>query len=112
VDSSQVPPAGLSPNQFRGVTQLSALPAFKDLLRKLDSPDFQAWLQTDAPEMNVPTLWDVTSTLTPVGESLHKLLIIQVCLPLSGVSLFLRCQYLVIANLILCENLPEFISFS
>jgi len=89
VDSSQVPPAGLSPNQFRGVTQLSALPAFKDLLRKLDSPDFQAWLQTDAPEMNVPTLWDVTSTLTPVGESLHKLLIIQVCQPLSGVSLFL-----------------------
>lgn len=79
VDSSQKPPSGLSPIQLRGVTQLSALPAFEDLLQKLASPDAQAWLQTDAPEANVPALWNVTTSLTPVGEALHQLLIIQVC---------------------------------
>ena len=78
VDSSQKPPAGLSPTQYRGVTQLSALPAFSDVLKKLSAPDVQAWLHTDTPEIDVPALWDVTAQLTSVGESLHKLLLIQV----------------------------------
>ncbi|KAL1414841.1 hypothetical protein MTO96_007104 [Rhipicephalus appendiculatus] len=51
--------AGLSPDQLEGATALSRLPAFRSLQQRLDEhPDFLGWVESTAPERDVPVLWE------------------------------------------------------
>ncbi|XP_050037127.2 dynein heavy chain, cytoplasmic isoform X2 [Dermacentor andersoni] len=75
--------AGLSPDQLEGATALSRLPAFRSLQQRLDEhPDFTGWAESNAPERDVPVLWEEGSRpLTPVGQAMHQLLVIQAFRP-------------------------------
>ncbi|KAH6926569.1 hypothetical protein HPB50_019808 [Hyalomma asiaticum] len=75
--------AGLSPDQLEGATALSRLPAFRNLQQRLDDhPDFLGWVESTAPERDVPVLWEEGSRpLTPVGQAMHQLLVIQAFRP-------------------------------
>ncbi|XP_037905377.1 dynein heavy chain, cytoplasmic isoform X4 [Hermetia illucens] len=74
---------GLSPEQIEAVNRLTVrLPIFKKLIEKVKSmPEIGAWLQQGSPEQNVPQLWDESKALTPIVQSVHRLLLIQAFRP-------------------------------
>lgn len=75
--------AGLSPDQLEGATALSRLPAFRNLQQRLDEhPDFLGWVESSAPERDVPVLWEESARpLSTVGQSMHRLLVVQAFRP-------------------------------
>lgn len=61
---------------------MSKLPIFRNLQHKLDSNrNFGEWVASSSPETSVGELWDDEKLLTPVGVSMHKLLVIQAFRP-------------------------------
>ncbi|XP_054005626.1 dynein heavy chain, cytoplasmic isoform X1 [Hylaeus anthracinus] len=73
----------LSSEQQEAMMRLSLrLPAFKKLSVKIqENAEFNAWLQSPTPETCVPKLWDEEKPLTPIGTSMHQLLVIQAFRP-------------------------------
>ncbi|XP_074602445.1 dynein heavy chain, cytoplasmic isoform X2 [Brevipalpus obovatus] len=66
----------LNAEQLENGTALAKLPAFKSVQKKIDSySNFKEWLESTAAEENVPQLWDDEKLLTPVGVTMHQLLI-------------------------------------
>ncbi|XP_043279701.1 dynein heavy chain, cytoplasmic isoform X3 [Venturia canescens] len=100
------PVASLSSEQQEAMMRLSIrLPAFKKLSENIEAhgSDFGSWLQSSTPENSVPKLWqdeqqqqpldkDKPSTSSPIGESIHRLLMIQAFRPdrvMAAASLFI-----------------------
>lgn len=57
------------------------MPAFANVDRLVGSKDFQGWLESAAPELNVPTIWEMERQLSPVGQSMYHILAIQAFRP-------------------------------
>ncbi|XP_028677485.1 cytoplasmic dynein 1 heavy chain 1 isoform X2 [Erpetoichthys calabaricus] len=73
---------GLSSDQVEAMIRLNRLPAFKDLVSKVQADDqFFMWLESSAPEQTVPYLWTEEKALTPIGQAVHQLLLIQAFRP-------------------------------
>ena len=73
---------GLTAEQLEACTALIKLPAFKAIQSKLSSASgFKDWLNSSSPEDNIYNLWDDDKLLTPVGTSMHQLLVIQALRP-------------------------------
>ncbi|CAN7979476.1 unnamed protein product [Ixodes pacificus] len=74
---------GLAPDQLEGATALSRLPAFRSLQQRLDEhTDFLGWVESSAPEREVPVLWEEGPRgLSPVGRAMHQLLVVQAFRP-------------------------------
>ncbi|EEC14280.1 cytoplasmic dynein heavy chain, putative, partial [Ixodes scapularis] len=74
---------GLAPDQLEGATALSRLPAFRSLQQRLDEhTDFLGWVESSAPERDVPVLWEEGPRgLSPVGRAMHQLLVVQAFRP-------------------------------
>lgn len=72
----------LTAEQLESCSTLTKLPAFRSLQQKLDSTsDLKEWLNSSSPEDHVYQFWDDDKLLTPVGSSMHKLLVIQALRP-------------------------------
>lgn len=74
----------LSSDEIDGLARLSLrAPMFKSLAKKIDelSGEFQAWVQHGTPEMCVPALWEAEKPLSPISQSMMKLLLIQAVRP-------------------------------
>lgn len=55
----------LSVQQMASLMQLSRLPAFNDVIKKVaSSAEFGAWVVIDNPELNVPVVWADDSKLS------------------------------------------------
>lgn len=74
---------GLTADQIESCVALMKLGAFKILHEKITSnPDnFKQWLTSASPETQICQLWDDEKLLTPVGKSMHQLLVIQALRP-------------------------------
>ncbi|KAB0405288.1 hypothetical protein E2I00_000718, partial [Balaenoptera physalus] len=88
---------GLTVEQAEAVVRLSCLPAFKDLIAKVQADEqFGIWLDSSSPEQTVPYLWSEESPAskpheaspvvfipdrTPIGQAIHRLLLIQAFRP-------------------------------
>lgn len=57
------------------------VPAFANVDRLVGGKDFQMWLESAAPEMNIPTIWETEKQLSPVGQSIYHVLAIQAFRP-------------------------------
>lgn len=55
--------------------------AFANVDRLVGSKDFQSWLESAAPELNVPTIWETEKQLSPVGQTMYHVLAIQAFRP-------------------------------
>ncbi|XP_045114160.1 dynein heavy chain, cytoplasmic-like isoform X3 [Portunus trituberculatus] len=74
--------AGLTPEQTDSMLRLcNKVPAFANMDRLVGNKDFQAWLESAAPELNVPTIWETEKQLSPVGQSMYHILAIQAFRP-------------------------------
>ncbi|KAK7504322.1 hypothetical protein BaRGS_00004626, partial [Batillaria attramentaria] len=73
--------AGLNQQQQSAVVRLSKLPAFRNMLKEMNSPDFQAWLDSAKPEADIPQLWTEDKPLSPIGKAVNGLLVIQALRP-------------------------------
>ncbi|XP_029806677.1 cytoplasmic dynein 1 heavy chain 1 [Suricata suricatta] len=73
---------GLTVEQAEAVVRLSCLPAFKDLIAKVQADEqFGIWLDSSSPEQTVPYLWSEEAPATPIGHAIHRLLLIQAFRP-------------------------------
>lgn len=73
---------GLTVEQAEAVVRLSSLPAFKDLIAKVQADEqFGIWLESNSPEQTVPYLWSEETPTTPIGQAIHRLLLIQAFRP-------------------------------
>lgn len=73
---------GLTVEQAEAVVRLSCLPAFKDLIAKVQADEqFGIWLDSSSPEQTVPYLWNEETPTTPIGQAIHRLLLIQAFRP-------------------------------
>uniref|UniRef100_A0A8C0WNI1 Dynein heavy chain, cytosolic n=1 Tax=Castor canadensis TaxID=51338 RepID=A0A8C0WNI1_CASCN len=73
---------GLTMEQAEAVVRLSCLPAFKDLIAKVQADEqFGIWLDSSSPEQTVPYLWSEDTPATPIGQAIHRLLLIQAFRP-------------------------------
>lgn len=73
---------GLTVEQAEAVVRLSCLPAFKDLIAKVQADEqFGIWLDSSSPEQTVPYLWSEETPSTPIGQAIHRLLLIQAFRP-------------------------------
>uniref|UniRef100_G1PMK1 AAA+ ATPase domain-containing protein n=1 Tax=Myotis lucifugus TaxID=59463 RepID=G1PMK1_MYOLU len=73
---------GLTVEQAEAVVRLSCLPAFRDLIAKVQADEqFGIWLDSSSPEQTVPYLWSEESPATPIGQAIHRLLLIQAFRP-------------------------------
>lgn len=73
---------GLTGEQAEAVVRLSCLPAFKDLISKVQADEqFGIWLDSSSPEQTVPYLWSEENPATPIGQAIHRLLLIQAFRP-------------------------------
>lgn len=82
VDVPNIDIPGLSPQQLQAVKRLTNLPAFVNLVKKTQgNVDFQAWLNTASPEVDIPVVWDDTKQLSSIGQSMYRLLMIQTFRP-------------------------------
>jgi len=73
---------GLTVEQAEAVVRLSCLPAFKDLIAKVQADEqFGIWLDSSSPEQTVPYLWSEEAPSTPIGQAIHRLLLIQAFRP-------------------------------
>lgn len=59
---------GFSSHQIASLSQLSRLPAFADILKKVASNiDFGNWVVLDNPELSVPILWNDDDKLSKLS---------------------------------------------
>uniref|UniRef100_A0A8C9Q1N6 Cytoplasmic dynein 1 heavy chain 1 n=1 Tax=Spermophilus dauricus TaxID=99837 RepID=A0A8C9Q1N6_SPEDA len=73
---------GLTVEQAEAVVRLSCLPAFRDLISKIQADEqFGIWLDSSSPEQTVPYLWSEETPATPIGQAVHRLLLIQAFRP-------------------------------
>ncbi|XP_054423711.1 cytoplasmic dynein 1 heavy chain 1 [Pteronotus mesoamericanus] len=73
---------GLTVEQAEAVVRLSCLPAFKDLIAKVQADEqFGIWLDSSSPEQTVPYLWSEETPATPIGQAVHRLLLVQAFRP-------------------------------
>ncbi|KAJ7424270.1 hypothetical protein BTVI_07193 [Pitangus sulphuratus] len=73
---------GLTVEQTEAMMRLSCLPAFKDLVSKVQADEqFCIWLDSSSPEQTVPYLWTEEKPATPIGQAIHRLLLIQAFRP-------------------------------
>ncbi|XP_016305378.1 LOW QUALITY PROTEIN: cytoplasmic dynein 1 heavy chain 1-like [Sinocyclocheilus anshuiensis] len=73
---------GLSSEQSEAMVRLSRLPAFKDLVAKVQADEqFFMWIESNSPELSVPYLWTEEKTSTLIGQAVHQLLLIQAFRP-------------------------------
>ncbi|XP_066464042.1 cytoplasmic dynein 1 heavy chain 1 isoform X2 [Eleutherodactylus coqui] len=73
---------GLSEEQVEAMIRLSNLPAFRDVMSKVAADDqFCIWLESSSPEQTAPYLWTEEKPATPIGQSVHRLLLIQAFRP-------------------------------
>ncbi|KAG8561687.1 hypothetical protein GDO81_015440 [Engystomops pustulosus] len=81
--SSSVPKInGLSEEQVEAMIRLSNLPAFRDVMSKVEADDqFCIWLESSSPEQTVPYIWNEEKPATPIGQAVHRLLLIQAFRP-------------------------------
>jgi dynein heavy chain 1, cytosolic len=78
----------LTTEQTDAMLRLSKTPAFKDLKNQIMSnKDFVKWLESDNPELNVPSLWTQTTPLGDIGIVMKKLLIIKAFRPDKFISM-------------------------
>ncbi|KAG0726862.1 Dynein heavy chain, cytoplasmic [Chionoecetes opilio] len=74
--------AGLTPEQTDSMLRLSnKVAAFANVDRLVGNKDFQGWLESAAPELAVPTIWETEKQLSPVGQSMYHILAIQAFRP-------------------------------
>ena len=75
--------SGLSSEQNEAAFRLAKLPAFKDILSRVRAAgSFATWLDSQTPELQVPEdLWNEESPLSPVGQAMYRLLVIQAFRP-------------------------------
>ena len=74
--------AGLTPEQSQAMIRLATkLSSFKNIEAKIGSSAFVSWLQSAKPEASCPALWETERQLTNVGESIHKMLLVQAFRP-------------------------------
>ncbi|XP_055497118.1 cytoplasmic dynein 1 heavy chain 1 isoform X1 [Leucoraja erinacea] len=72
----------LTAEQIEGMERLSRLPIFFDLTSKVqEDVQFNIWLESSSPEQAVPFLWPEEKPFTPIGQALHRLLLIQAFRP-------------------------------
>ncbi|KAF4101796.1 hypothetical protein G5714_016596 [Onychostoma macrolepis] len=73
---------GLSSEQSEAMVRLSRMPAFKDLVSKVQADEqFFMWIESNSPELSVPYLWTEEKTSTLIGQAVHQLLLIQAFRP-------------------------------
>uniref|UniRef100_H3C202 Dynein cytoplasmic 1 heavy chain 1 n=1 Tax=Tetraodon nigroviridis TaxID=99883 RepID=H3C202_TETNG len=73
---------GLSSEQSEAMVRLSRLPAFSDLVNKVQADEqFFMWIESNTPELAVPYLWSEEKQSTPIGQAVHQLLLIQAFRP-------------------------------
>ncbi|OWF47212.1 Cytoplasmic dynein 1 heavy chain 1 [Mizuhopecten yessoensis] len=73
---------GLTAQQQASMLRLSKVRAFKSLEQEVKgNGEFHAWLESNTPEVNIPTLWDDSRPLSPIGKAVHGLLAIQAFRP-------------------------------
>ncbi|KAG7158919.1 Dynein heavy chain, cytoplasmic-like [Homarus americanus] len=86
--------AGLTPEQTDSMLRLSnKVHAFGNVDRFVGNKDFQGWLESDSPEVNVPNVWETEKQLTPVGQSVYQVLAIQAFRPdglCAAISVFVN----------------------
>ncbi|OCT64951.1 cytoplasmic dynein 1 heavy chain 1 isoform X1 [Xenopus laevis] len=74
--------SGLTEEQVEAMMRLSNLPAFKDIISKVEADDqFCIWLESSSPEQTVPYIWSEENPATPIGQAVHRLLLIQAFRP-------------------------------
>ncbi|KAL0969613.1 hypothetical protein UPYG_G00229830 [Umbra pygmaea] len=73
---------GLTTEQCEAMVILSRLPAFKDLVSKVEADEqFFMWIESNSPELSVPYLWAEEKQSTAIGQAVHQLLLIQAFRP-------------------------------
>ncbi|XP_037097970.1 cytoplasmic dynein 1 heavy chain 1 isoform X1 [Syngnathus acus] len=73
---------GLTTEQCEAMIRLSRLPAFKDLVTKIQSDEqIFMWLESNTPDLAVPYLWFEEKQSTTIGQAVHQLLLIQAFRP-------------------------------
>ncbi|XP_069493861.1 cytoplasmic dynein 1 heavy chain 1 [Ambystoma mexicanum] len=73
---------GLTEEQVEAMMRLSSLPEFKDVVSKVQADDqFCIWLDSSSPEQTVPYIWTEEKPATPIGQAVHRLLLIQAFRP-------------------------------
>uniref|UniRef100_A0A3P8YHI3 Cytoplasmic dynein 1 heavy chain 1 n=1 Tax=Esox lucius TaxID=8010 RepID=A0A3P8YHI3_ESOLU len=73
---------GLTTEQCEAMVILSRLPAFKDLVSKVEADEqFFMWIESNSPELSVPYLWTEEKQSTAIGQAVHQLLLIQAFRP-------------------------------
>ncbi|XP_078516318.1 cytoplasmic dynein 1 heavy chain 1 [Lissotriton helveticus] len=73
---------GLTEEQVEAMVRLSSLPEFKDVVSKVQADDqFCIWLDSSSPEQTVPYIWTEEKPATPIGQAVHRLLLIQAFRP-------------------------------
>ncbi|CAJ0932240.1 unnamed protein product [Ranitomeya imitator] len=81
--SSSVPKInGLTEEQVEAMMRLANLNAFRDVMSKVEADDqFCIWLESSSPEQTVPYIWNEERPATPIGQAVHRLLLIQAFRP-------------------------------
>ncbi|XP_075048645.1 cytoplasmic dynein 1 heavy chain 1 isoform X2 [Mixophyes fleayi] len=73
---------GLTEEQVEAMIRLSNLPAFRDVMSKVEADDqFCIWLESSSPEQTVPYIWNEDKPATPIGQAVHRLLLTQAFRP-------------------------------
>uniref|UniRef100_A0A8C3ASK7 Cytoplasmic dynein 1 heavy chain 1 n=1 Tax=Cyclopterus lumpus TaxID=8103 RepID=A0A8C3ASK7_CYCLU len=73
---------GLTTEQSEAMVRLSRLPAFGDLVEKVQADEqFFMWLESNTPDLAVPYMWSEEKPSTPIGQAVHQLLLIQAFRP-------------------------------
>ncbi|XP_061071720.1 cytoplasmic dynein 1 heavy chain 1 isoform X1 [Conger conger] len=73
---------GLTTDQCEAMIRLNRLPAFKELVDKVQADEqFFMWLESSSPELSVPYLWTEEKAATSIGQAVHQLLLIQAFRP-------------------------------
>uniref|UniRef100_A0A1A8G9X4 Cytoplasmic dynein 1 heavy chain 1 n=2 Tax=Nothobranchius TaxID=28779 RepID=A0A1A8G9X4_9TELE len=73
---------GLTSDQCEAMVRLSHLPAFKDLVEKVEADEqFFMWIESNTPDLAVPYLWSEEKQSTSIGQAVHQLLLIQAFRP-------------------------------
>uniref|UniRef100_A0A915HKX7 Dynein heavy chain, cytoplasmic n=1 Tax=Romanomermis culicivorax TaxID=13658 RepID=A0A915HKX7_ROMCU len=71
----------LGKEQINGLSKLTTLPAFANCFDKIDARELSTWLNDQHPEKALLQVWESKETLTPIGESVHRLLLIHALRP-------------------------------
>ncbi|XP_042877143.1 dynein heavy chain, cytoplasmic-like isoform X5 [Penaeus japonicus] len=74
--------AGLTPEQTDSMLRLSnKIRAFSNVDKFVGTKEFSDWLEADAPEHSVPTIWEMEKQLSPVGLTVYQMMAVQAFRP-------------------------------